>query len=172
MTPPTRRFGILKRTSSGALGTKAKTAPVAMDPAIDPAPGALAAVSPPGARAKAARRSPPSAARRAGRSLGPFRSTAWIATLASSGQGWRSSKRWVASAATRPFCRECDSTGWMLYHSETIDGELEEAYRLCPNRCAPRRCIGFEAGQPCSRPGTVRYGFGYYCKEHIGAIDV
>ena len=74
--------------------------------------------------------------------------------------------------AARLFCRECDGTGWMLYHSETIDGELEEAYRLCPNRCAPRRCIGFEAGQPCSRPGTVRYGLGYYCKEHIGAIHV
>ncbi len=74
--------------------------------------------------------------------------------------------------AARPFCRECDGTGWMLYRSETIDGELEEAYRLCPNRCAPRRCIGFEAGQPCSRPGTVRYGLGYYCKEHIGAIHI
>ena len=55
---------------------------------------------------------------------------------------------------------------------ETIDGELEEAYRLCPNRCAPHHCVGFEVGQPCSRPGTVRYGLGYYCKEHIGAIHV
>jgi putative transposase len=74
--------------------------------------------------------------------------------------------------AARPFCRECDGTGWMLYRSETIDGELEEAYRLCPNRCAPRRCVSLEAGQPCSRPGTVRYGLGYYCKEHIRAIHV
>jgi hypothetical protein len=74
--------------------------------------------------------------------------------------------------AARSFCHECDGTGWMLYRSETIDGELEEAYRLCPNRCAPRRCIGFEAGQPCSRPGTMRDGLGYYCEEHIGAIPV
>ena len=78
----------------------------------------------------------------------------------------------MTSVAARPFCRECDGTGWMLYHSETIDGELEKAYRLCPNRCTPRRCVGFEAGQPCSRPGTVRYGLGYYCKEPITAIDV
>ena len=69
-----------------------------------------------------------------------------------------------------PLCRECDGTGWILYRSETVDGELEEAYRLCPNCCSPRRCMGSETDHPCYRPGTVRYGLGYYCKEHIEVI--
>ena len=63
-------------------------------------------------------------------------------------------------------CRECDGTGWIPYRSETVDGELEEAYRLCPNCYAPRYCMG-KTDQPCPRPGTLRYGLGYYCKEHI-----
>jgi len=67
-------------------------------------------------------------------------------------------------------CRECDGTDWIPYRSETLDGELEEAYRLCPNRCAPRHCISSKTGHPCPRPGTVRYGLGYYCKEHIEVI--
>ena len=67
-------------------------------------------------------------------------------------------------------CRECNGTGWIPYRSETVDGELEEAYRLCPNCYAPRHCIGFKTGHPCSRPGTVRYGLGYYCVEHIEII--
>ena len=64
-------------------------------------------------------------------------------------------------------CRECDGTGWILYRSETVDGELEEAYRLCPGCYAPRHCMGFKTDHPCSRPGTVRYEVRYYCKEHI-----
>ena len=66
-----------------------------------------------------------------------------------------------------PLCRECDGTGWILYRSETVDGELEEAYRLCPSCYAPRYCMGFKTDHPCSRPGTARYGPGYYCEEHI-----
>ena len=46
-----------------------------------------------GIPAKAVRRSPPSVARRAGRSLGPFRSTAWTVTPASPRLGWSFSKR-------------------------------------------------------------------------------
>ncbi len=69
--------------------------------------------------------------------------------------------------ATCSLCRECDGTGWVPYRSETIDGELEEAYRLCPNCHAPRYCTGFMGGHPCPSPGTVRHGLGYYCKEHI-----
>ena len=72
--------------------------------------------------------------------------------------------------SVRPFCRECDGTGWIPYSSETVDGELEEAYRLCPNCYAPRRCLGLKAGCPCSQPATVRYWLGYYCKEHIEVI--
>jgi hypothetical protein len=69
-----------------------------------------------------------------------------------------------------PLCRGCAGTGWIPYRSETLDGELEEAYRLCPNRCAPRYCTGFETDHPCPRPGTVRYELGYYCEEHIEII--
>jgi len=67
-------------------------------------------------------------------------------------------------------CRECDGTGWILYRSETLDGKLEEAYRLCPNRCAPRRCTGSKTEPPCPRPGTMRYRLDCYCKEHIEVI--
>jgi hypothetical protein len=67
-------------------------------------------------------------------------------------------------------CRECDGTGWILYRSETVDGELEEAYRLCPSCYTPRYCLGFKTDHPCSRPGTMRYSIVYYCKEHIEVI--
>ena len=67
-------------------------------------------------------------------------------------------------------CRECHGTGWIPYRSETLDGKLEQAYRLCPGCYAARRCIGFKTNHPCPRPGTVRYGLGYYCKEHIEVI--
>ena len=66
-------------------------------------------------------------------------------------------------------CRECDGTGWVLYRSETTDGEFEEAYRLCPSCRAPRYCMGSSSGHPCTRPATVRCGLGYYCREH-GAV--
>ena len=72
---------------------------------------------------------------------------------------------------TRSLCRECDGTGWIVYRSETLDGGFEEAYRLCPNCYAPRRCMGSETEHSsCHRPGTVRYGLGYYCNEHIEVI--
>src|SRR5215218_1613161 len=68
-------------------------------------------------------------------------------------------------------CRECDGTGWILYRSETVDGELEEAYRLCRGCYTPRYCcMGFKTDHPSSRPGTVRYGLSYYCEEHIEII--
>jgi len=67
-------------------------------------------------------------------------------------------------------CRECDGTGWVLYRSETKDGEFEEAYRLCPKGHAPRYCMGSSSGHLCPRPATRRCGLGYYCEEHIVAI--
>ena len=70
----------------------------------------------------------------------------------------------------RSLCRECDGTGWMPYRSETVDGEFEEAHRLCPYCCAPRYCVGCETDRFCSRPGIVRCGLGYYCKEHVGVV--
>ena len=69
-----------------------------------------------------------------------------------------------------PFCRECDGTGWMLYRSETVDGEFEEAYCLCPKGHAPRYCMEISSGHLCYRPATVRCRLGYYCKEHLVAI--
>ena len=67
-------------------------------------------------------------------------------------------------------CRECDDTGWVLFRSETKDGEFEEAYRLCPRGHAPRYCMGSSSVHLCSRTATVRCGLGYYCKEHIVAV--
>jgi hypothetical protein len=67
-------------------------------------------------------------------------------------------------------CRECDGTGWIPYRSETVDGKLEEAYRLCSSCYAPRHCLAFKTDQPCPHPSTVRYGLGYYCQEHIEVI--
>jgi hypothetical protein len=54
-------------------------------------------------------------------------------------------------------CRECDGTGWVLYRSETKDGEFEEAYRLCPKGHGPRYCMGSSRGQlcPAPRPGAA-----------------
>ena len=72
--------------------------------------------------------------------------------------------------AAHSLCRGCDGTGWIPYRSETVDGELEEAYRLCPGCYAPRRCMGSKTSHYCPRPGTVRYGLSYYCKEHIEVI--
>ena len=31
-----------------------------------------------------------------------------------------------------PFCSECGGTRWVRYFSETTDGDLEEAFGLCP----------------------------------------
>src|SRR5215203_726434 len=67
-------------------------------------------------------------------------------------------------------CRECGGTGWAPYRSETKDGELEEAYRLCPRGHAPRYCMGYSGGYLCPRPASVRWGLGYYCEEHSAFI--
>jgi hypothetical protein len=63
-------------------------------------------------------------------------------------------------------CRECDGTGWVPYRSETVHGGFEEAYRLCPEGCAPRYCVGSGDGRLCPRLAVVRRGEGYYCEEH------
>jgi hypothetical protein len=81
-----------------------------------------------------------------------------------------SSKGRAASLDGDHLCRECDGTGWVLYRTETKDGELEEAYRLCPKGHVPRYCMGSSGGPLCPRPATVRCGLGYYCEEHIVGI--
>ncbi len=73
-------------------------------------------------------------------------------------------------SAPHPPCDECHGTGWILYRSETVDGGLEEAYRLCPKRCTPRYCMSRFNDGSCPRPGTVHYGLRYFCKEHIEVI--
>jgi hypothetical protein len=76
----------------------------------------------------------------------------------------------VASVAAHRSCSECAGTGWIPYRSETLEGEFEEAYRLCPNCYSPRYCTGAGAGRSCPRPGTTRHGLGYYCSEHIVVV--
>ena len=63
-------------------------------------------------------------------------------------------------------CRECDGTGWVPYRSETLGGGFEEAYRLCPEGCAPRYCMVSGGDGLCPRPATVRRGKVYLCEEH------
>jgi hypothetical protein len=124
----------------------------------------------PGVQAEAVWDSSTSLVRRAGRSLSLFHSTVWIVTLTSLGLCRGCSKERAASLYGDHLCRECDGTGWVLYRSETKDGEFEEAYRLCPKGHAPRYCMGSSSGHLCYRPATVRWELGYYCKEHIAVI--
>jgi hypothetical protein len=63
-------------------------------------------------------------------------------------------------------CKECDGTGWVIYRTETIDGGLEEAYRLCPQGHAPRYCMRSGNDRLCPRPATVRRAKVYLCEEH------
>jgi hypothetical protein len=72
--------------------------------------------------------------------------------------------------AAPPRCRECDGTGWIPYRSETLDGEFEEAYHLCPGCYTPRCCMSSKSDHPCPRPDIVCHGLGYYCKEHAEVI--
>jgi hypothetical protein len=63
-------------------------------------------------------------------------------------------------------CRECDGTGWVPYLSETVGGDFEKAYRLCPEGHAPRYCAGSGKDGLCPRPATVCRGEVYLCEEH------
>jgi hypothetical protein len=65
-----------------------------------------------------------------------------------------------------PPCQECDGTGWTLYLSETVEGGLEVAYRLCPEGHAPRYCMGPKDDRLCPCLATVRRGEAYLCEEH------
>ena len=151
-------------------GTRAPSVPAAMARALGPVAVALGVKFRPGAQATRAWGSSTSMVRRAARSLSLFHSTVRIATLTSSGLSRSCSHEQAASVDGDHLCRECDGTGWVLYRSETKDGEFEEAYHLCPIGHAPRYCMGSSSDHLCYRPATVRCGLGYYCKEHVVAI--
>jgi hypothetical protein len=76
----------------------------------------------------------------------------------------------ATSMDSEHLCSDCNGTGWVLYRSETKDGEYEEAYSLCPKGHTPRYCMESSGGHLCPRPATVRLGPGYYCKEHLVGI--
>ena len=37
-----------------------------------------------------------------------------------------------------PSCSKCQDTRWVSYFSETLDGDFEEAFRLCPCNREPK----------------------------------
>jgi hypothetical protein len=47
-------------------------------------------------------------------------------------------------------CSECGGSGWTRYYSETITGDIEEAFRLC-ERCDSNRPPPCEAGSARNR---------------------
>ena len=47
-------------------------------------------------------------------------------------------------------CSECGGSGWTRYYSETITGDIDEAFRLC-ERCKCKRRLPCEAGSASNR---------------------
>jgi hypothetical protein len=150
-------------------GTRAPSVPAAMARDLGPVDVCLGVMFRPSAQAEAAWGSSASLVRRAGRSVRLFHTTLWIATLHFSGLSRGCSSEQADSLDGDRLCQECDGTGWVLYRSETKDGEFEEAYCLCSKGHTPRYCMGSSSGHLCYRPATVRCGLGYYCKEHLVA---
>ena len=74
--------------------------------------------------------------------------------------------------AAHPLCHECDGTGWIPYTSETLDGQFEEVYGLCPNCYALCHPKGSNTRRPCPHPDAMRCGPGYYSVEHSEAIHI
>jgi hypothetical protein len=165
-----KRWSLAHPFLCNVSGTTAPSVPAAMARTSGSADVALGVKFRPGAQATRAWGSSTSMVRRAARSLSLFHSTVRIATLTSSGLSRSCSKRRASSMDGDHFCHECDGTGWVLYRSETKDGEFEEAYSLCPKDHAPRFCMGSSFGHLCPRPATVCCGPGYYCKEHSAVI--
>lgn len=67
-------------------------------------------------------------------------------------------------------CPECRGTGWVPYHQETIDGELEESFVLCPACSAPSCQAGRMYTTPCDRLDRVHHnGMFCVCDEHADA---
>jgi hypothetical protein len=165
-----KRSSLAPPCFSKVSGTKAPNVSAAMYRDLGPVDVALGVKFRPGVQATTAWGSSTSVVRRAGRSLSLFHSTVWIATLTSSVLRLSCSKVRAESLDSNNLCRDCDGTGWVLYRTETRDGEFAEACRLCSKGHAPRYCMGSSSGQLCSRPATRRCGSGYYCEEHLAAI--
>ena len=57
--------------------------------------------------------------------------------------------------ASHPSCSKCGGTRWVRYFSETTDGTLEEAFRLCPCNYEPetRSVCGREELERVEGPG-------------------
>src|SRR5215207_290260 len=52
-------------------------------------------------------------------------------------------------------CSECGGSGWTRYYSETITGDIEEAFRLC-ERCKRERRPSCEGGSASNRQPLPR----------------
>jgi hypothetical protein len=52
-------------------------------------------------------------------------------------------------------CSECGGSGWTRYYSETITGDIEEAFRLC-ERCKYKRRLPCDAGSASNRQPLPR----------------
>jgi hypothetical protein len=52
-------------------------------------------------------------------------------------------------------CSECGGSGWTRYYSETITGDIEEAFRLC-ERCNSNRRLPCEARSAWNRQPLPR----------------
>ena len=53
-----------------------------------------------------------------------------------------------------PSCSECGGTRWVRYFSETTNGDLEEAFRLCPCNHEPET-RGERSGEESERAEIV-----------------
>jgi hypothetical protein len=52
-------------------------------------------------------------------------------------------------------CSECGGSGWVRYYSETITGDIEEAFRMC-ERCKFKRRLPCEDGSARNRQPLLR----------------
>ena len=64
-------------------------------------------------------------------------------------------------------CSECGGRCWVRYFSETTDGNLEEAFRLCPCNYAPETPQGARAQTGSEHVETAAGGVD---NLHIGVL--
>jgi hypothetical protein len=53
-----------------------------------------------------------------------------------------------------PSCASCGGTRWVRYFSETMDGDFEEAFRLCACSYGPVGQVGQDE-RACEKPGIA-----------------
>ena len=56
-------------------------------------------------------------------------------------------------------CSECGGRRWVRYFSETMDGNFEEAFRLCPCNYKPETTQGEPAHEESERVETAAGGW-------------